>query len=87
MVYSNTIQSLVAIIRAMGTLNIPFGANDREVTICNHIEANMVISLRLIVIIMLLHVYVTVLKLRVSITLIAVILKHLITICNYFEAV
>lgn len=30
-VYSNTIQSLVAIIRAMGTLNIPFGENDREV--------------------------------------------------------
>lgn len=30
-VYSNTIQSLVAIIRAMGTLNIPFGANEREV--------------------------------------------------------
>lgn len=29
-VYSNTIQSLVAIIRAMGTLNIPFGANERE---------------------------------------------------------
>ena len=32
-VYSNTIQSLVAIIRAMGTLNIPFGANEREVRI------------------------------------------------------
>lgn len=31
-VYSNTIQSLVAIIRAMGTLNIPFGANEREVS-------------------------------------------------------
>ena len=30
-VYSNTIQSLVAIIRAMGTLNITFGDADREV--------------------------------------------------------
>nr|BAA93637.1 G protein a subunit o class [Octopus vulgaris] len=29
-VYSNTIQSLVAIIRAMGTLDIPFGDNERE---------------------------------------------------------
>ncbi|XP_074646683.1 guanine nucleotide-binding protein G(o) subunit alpha isoform X2 [Tubulanus polymorphus] len=29
-VYSNTIQSLVAIIRAMGTLNIQFGDNERE---------------------------------------------------------
>ncbi|WAR12451.1 GNAO-like protein, partial [Mya arenaria] len=29
-VYSNTIQSLVAIIRAMGTLNITFGAIERE---------------------------------------------------------
>lgn len=32
-VYSNTIQSLVAIIRAMGTLSIPFGDNEREVSI------------------------------------------------------
>ena len=31
-VYSNTIQSLVAVIRAMGTLNIPFGAIEREVS-------------------------------------------------------
>lgn len=30
-VYSNTIQSLVAIIRAMGTLNIAFGDPEREV--------------------------------------------------------
>ena len=30
-VYSNTIQSLVAIIRAMGTLNIPLGDREREV--------------------------------------------------------
>ncbi|KAK3697452.1 hypothetical protein RRG08_031216 [Elysia crispata] len=29
-VYSNTIQSLVAIIRAMGTLSIPFGDSERE---------------------------------------------------------
>ena len=34
-VYSNTIQSLVAIIRAMGTLSIPFGDNEREVS--NHL--------------------------------------------------
>ena len=32
-VYSNTIQSLVAIIRAMGTLSIPFGDSEREVRI------------------------------------------------------
>ena len=31
-VYSNTIQSLVAIIRAMGTLNIAFGEPEREVS-------------------------------------------------------
>lgn len=31
-VYSNTIQSLVAIIRAMGTLNVPFGDPEREVS-------------------------------------------------------
>ena len=31
-VYSNTIQSLVAIIRAMGTLNIAFGDPDKEVS-------------------------------------------------------
>ena len=31
-VYSNTIQSLVAIIRAMGTLHIDFGDPDREVS-------------------------------------------------------
>jgi guanine nucleotide-binding protein G(o) subunit alpha len=30
-VYSNTVQSLVAILRAMGNLSIPFGAPDREV--------------------------------------------------------
>ena len=30
-VYSNTIQSLVAIIRAMGTLHIDFGDPEREV--------------------------------------------------------
>lgn len=30
-VYSNTIQSLVAILRAMPNLNIAFGNNDREV--------------------------------------------------------
>lgn len=29
-VYSNTIQSLATIIRAMETLNIPFGSSDRE---------------------------------------------------------
>jgi hypothetical protein len=29
-VYSNTIQSLATIIRAMETLNIPFGSNDRD---------------------------------------------------------
>lgn len=29
-VYSNTIQSLATIIRAMETLNIPFGSPDRE---------------------------------------------------------
>ena len=29
-VYSNTIQSLATIIRAMETLNIQFGSNDRE---------------------------------------------------------
>ena len=29
-VYSNTIQSLATIIRAMETLNIPFGSGDRE---------------------------------------------------------
>jgi hypothetical protein len=29
-VYSNTIQSLATIIRAMETLNIPFGSTDRE---------------------------------------------------------
>ena len=32
-VYSNTIQSLVAIIRAMGTLNIAFGDAEREVSL------------------------------------------------------
>ena len=31
-VYSNTIQSLVAIIRAMGTLNITFGDDERQVS-------------------------------------------------------
>ena len=31
-VYSNTIQSLVAIIRAMGTLNIAFADAEREVS-------------------------------------------------------
>jgi guanine nucleotide-binding protein G(o) subunit alpha len=30
-VYSNTIQSLVAILRAMPNLNITFGNNEREV--------------------------------------------------------
>lgn len=30
MVYSNTVQSLVAIIRAMGNLSIPFGSPERE---------------------------------------------------------
>lgn len=30
-VYSNTVQSLVAILRAMGNLSIPFGAPEREV--------------------------------------------------------
>uniref|UniRef100_A0A914CGD1 Guanine nucleotide-binding protein G(O) subunit alpha n=1 Tax=Acrobeloides nanus TaxID=290746 RepID=A0A914CGD1_9BILA len=29
-VYSNTVQSLVAILRAMGNLSVPFGAPDRE---------------------------------------------------------
>ena len=29
-VYSNTIQSLATIIRAMETLNIPFGSSDRD---------------------------------------------------------
>lgn len=29
-VYSNTIQSLATIIRAMETLNVPFGSPDRE---------------------------------------------------------
>ena len=32
-VYSNTIQSLVAILRAMPTLGISFAGNDREVSI------------------------------------------------------
>ena len=36
-VYSNTIQSLVAIIRAMGTLNIAFGDAEREVS-CQAVE-------------------------------------------------
>jgi guanine nucleotide-binding protein G(o) subunit alpha len=31
-VYSNTVQSLVAILRAMGNLSIPFGAPEREVS-------------------------------------------------------
>lgn len=37
-VYSNTIQSLVAILRAMPNLNIPFGNNEREVSynVCIH---------------------------------------------------
>lgn len=36
-VYSNTIQSLVAIIRAMGTLNIAFADAEREVRcVCLH---------------------------------------------------
>lgn len=33
-VYSNTIQSLVAILRAMPNLNIPFANNEREVSTC-----------------------------------------------------
>lgn len=36
-VYSNTVQSLVAILRAMGNLSIPFGAADREVRVPNFI--------------------------------------------------
>lgn len=36
-VYSNTVQSLVAILRAMGNLSIPFGAVDREVRAANFI--------------------------------------------------
>lgn len=31
-VYSNTVQSLVAILRAMGTLNVAYASNNREVT-------------------------------------------------------
>lgn len=31
-VYSNTIQSMVAILRAMGTLNVSFGNPEREVS-------------------------------------------------------
>lgn len=31
-VYSNTIQSMLAIIRALGTLNIEFGIPDRQVS-------------------------------------------------------
>jgi guanine nucleotide-binding protein G(o) subunit alpha len=34
-VYSNTIQSLVAILRAMPNLNISFSSNEREVSIWN----------------------------------------------------
>ena len=40
-VYSNTIQSLVAIIRAMGTLNIAFGDNEREVSPKFYIYQNL----------------------------------------------
>lgn len=36
-VYSNTVQSLVAILRAMGNLSIPFGVADREVRAANFI--------------------------------------------------
>jgi guanine nucleotide-binding protein G(o) subunit alpha len=35
-VYSNTIQSLVAILRAMPNLNIAFGNNEREVSVVLH---------------------------------------------------
>lgn len=31
-VYSNTVQSLVAILRAMGNLSVPFGSPEREVS-------------------------------------------------------
>lgn len=44
-VYSNTIQSLVAILRAMPNLNISFGNNDREVIKVRNSEENF--SLRL----------------------------------------
>ena len=36
-VYSNTIQSLVAILRAMPNLGISFGNNEREVSTCSYV--------------------------------------------------
>lgn len=42
-VYSNTIQSLVAILRAMPNLGISFGNNEREVS-CNTVYALIVLS-------------------------------------------
>ena len=47
-VYSNTIQSLVAIIRAMSSLCINFADKDREVTFYNFRKPNVIVKIRLI---------------------------------------
>lgn len=39
-VYSNTIQSLVAILRAMPNLNIPYDSSDRDVSTVSRQPAN-----------------------------------------------
>lgn len=44
-VYSNTIQSLVAILRAMPNLNISFGSNEREVSVERKLSLEILISI------------------------------------------